>query len=186
MWRAFWRPLLVQYWLWCINDKDIVYHSVVSEVEGGLQQAANTGSHCDYQVDHKCFVVREVFFLLCPDKSGQEFMSGINLAFWKWEVKAVYGRWLIAFCWPVYQSGQRRIRLKTVLTRRRQPISISVFLYLLLCSSTDTSPWSQSRNIVGMFVQVITWMAFWNKLLPFLNCSEVISLATTMAREWRR
>ncbi len=86
----------------------------------------------------------------------------------------------------MYQSGPRSTRLNTELTRRRQPISFSVLLYLLWCSSTVTSSWSQSRNMVGMLEQVITWMTFWNRSPPSRNSLEVRSLTPIIARECRR
>ena len=79
--------------------------------------------------------------------------------------------------------GARCIRLNTVLTRRRQPISISVLTYRLLCSFNDRSPKSQSRYIVGTFVHVNTCTNLWNPLPAARNSSEVISLMITIASE---
>ena len=57
-----------------------MYHFIVGKVEANLQDAAEAGGQCDPQVDLNRFVVRNVFFVLCPDKSGQEHMSGVDLA----------------------------------------------------------------------------------------------------------
>ena len=54
--------------------------SVVEKVEGDLQHAADTGHHCNPEVDLSGLDVRLIFIVLCPDKSGQEVMPGINLA----------------------------------------------------------------------------------------------------------
>ena len=58
----------------------IFYQSVVEEVEGNLQYTANAGRHSDRHLNFICFVVGHIFFRKCPDKSGQEVMSGIDLA----------------------------------------------------------------------------------------------------------
>ena len=58
----------------------IVYHSVVEEVEAKLQYAAHAGRHSDRQLNLICFVVGYIFFRKCSDKSGQEVVSGIDLA----------------------------------------------------------------------------------------------------------
>ena len=58
----------------------IVYHSVVGEVEANLQDAADAGCHCGPQPDFSAFVEGIILFRKCPDKSGQEVMSGIDLA----------------------------------------------------------------------------------------------------------
>ena len=86
----------------------------------------------------------------------------------------------------MYQSGPRSAKLKTVLTMKRQPISLSVFQYLLLCSSTEKSPTSQSWKGVGMLMLEMTWIIFW-KLLPSLlrNSSEVQSLTRATIRVCR-
>ena len=74
----------------------------------------------------------------------------------------------------------RSVKLKTALTRKRKIISLSVLLYLLLCSSTETSPWSQSLKGLGMLVLEMMWIVFW-KMFPFsfLNSAEVQSLTRT-------
>ena len=57
-----------------------VYQFIVGKVEANLQDAAQAGCQCDPQVDLVGFVVRDVFSFLRPDKSGQEHMSGVDLA----------------------------------------------------------------------------------------------------------
>ena len=141
--------------------------------------------HSDRHLNFFCFVVGFIFFRKCPDKSGQEVMSGIDLAHWN-KILILSMNWLQIFYWPVYQSGPRSTRLNTVLTRRRHPISVSVLTYLLLCSSTDTSSWSQSRYTVGMFEQVITWMTFWNLSPPSRNSFEVSILTIPIVSIWKR
>ena len=58
----------------------IFYQSVVEEVEANLKYAAYAGCHCDCQLNFICFVVGNIFFWKCPDKSNQKVMSGIDLA----------------------------------------------------------------------------------------------------------
>ena len=60
----------------------IVYQSVIGEEEANLQYAAYARRHSDRQLNFICFVVGYIFFRKCPDKSGQEVMSGIDLAHW--------------------------------------------------------------------------------------------------------
>ena len=58
----------------------IVYHSVVGEVEANLQDAADAGRHCGPKQDLSAFVEGNILFRKCPNKSGQEVMSGVDLA----------------------------------------------------------------------------------------------------------
>ena len=62
---------------------NIIYQSVVCKVEGNLQQAADTGHHCDPQVDLSGLVVWDVFFLFGTNKPDQEVMPDIDLAHFK-------------------------------------------------------------------------------------------------------
>ena len=57
-----------------------VYQFIVGKVEANLQDAAQAGGQCDPQVELVGFVVRDVFSFLRPNKSGQEHMSGVDLA----------------------------------------------------------------------------------------------------------
>ncbi len=63
-----------------IDKHFIVYHSVVGKVEANLQDAADAGRHCGPKQDLRAFVEGIILFRKCPDKSGQEVMSGVNLA----------------------------------------------------------------------------------------------------------
>ena len=56
------------------------YQFIVSKVDTSLQDAAQAGGHCDPQVELVGFVVRDIFSFLRPNKSGQEHMSGVDLA----------------------------------------------------------------------------------------------------------
>ena len=58
----------------------IVYQFIVGKVEANLQEAAQAGGQCDPKVEAVGFVVGDVFSFLSPDKSGQEHMSGVDLA----------------------------------------------------------------------------------------------------------
>ena len=58
----------------------VTYHSVVGKVEGHFEYAADTGCHCDPEVDLRCFAVLDVLSLFCPDEPVQEVMPGIDLA----------------------------------------------------------------------------------------------------------
>ena len=70
--------------------KNCFYHFIVCKVEANLQDAAQAGDQCDPQVELVGFVVRDVFSFLCPDKSGQEHMSGVDLAHFKSKDKSNY------------------------------------------------------------------------------------------------
>ena len=83
----------------------------------------------------------------------------------------------------MYHSGTRRAMLNTVLTMKRQPISTSVFQRLLLCSSTEKLPASQSLKGLGMLMFEMTWIIFL-KLVPSLrlNSREVLTLTRVTVR----
>ena len=59
---------------------NFVHHFVVGKVEANLQEAAQAGGQCGQQVNLVGFVVRYVFCFPSADKSGQEQMSGVDLA----------------------------------------------------------------------------------------------------------
>ena len=55
------------------------YHSVVDEVEDDLEDAAEAGCQGDPQVDLISSGVGDVFLRLCPEESGQEVVSRVDL-----------------------------------------------------------------------------------------------------------
>ena len=59
---------------------NIFYQSVVGEVEANLQQTASAGCDSDPHLQLVSFVEGNIFLIFCPDKSGQEVVSGIDLA----------------------------------------------------------------------------------------------------------
>ncbi len=56
------------------------YQSVVGKIDADLQNAAERGRHCDPHLDLIRFVEGNIFLIFCPDESGQEVVSGIDLA----------------------------------------------------------------------------------------------------------